>query len=335
MVINTSINKPDIKFHDIDDEPFRIYGIWREGDKYHRMPQAVADTVSKGISEMCAVCAGGRVRFVTDSPYVAIKVEYGNYELSCMTPTLAMAGFDAYADGKFAGAFRPAVDLDGSPLESVLELGEKKERLITINFPLYTEVKSMLIGLSDSAIITHAPDYTLEKPVVFYGSSITNGAGASRPGTTYISRVARDLDLDFHCLGFGGLAKGEQEMADYIASLDMSAFVMDYDHNAESVEHLLATHEPFFKTVRSAHPSIPIVIVTRPDYATDMQDRFEAIKRTYDNAKGNGDENVYLVNGKDFFNGDHDFTVDNVHPSDLGYYFMAKVISDVLRPLVK
>ncbi len=334
MVIKTSINKPDIKFYDIDDEPFRIYGIWREGDKYHRMPQAVADTVSKGISEMCAVCAGGRVRFVTDSPYVAIKVEYGNYELSCMTPTLAMAGFDAYADGKFAGAFRPAVDFDGSPLESVLELGEKKERLVTINFPLYTEVKSMLIGLSDSAIITHAPDYTLEKPVVFYGSSITNGAGASRPGATYVSRVARELDINFHCLGFGGLAKGEAEMADYIASLDMSAFVMDYDHNAKNTEYLTATHEPFFKKVRRAHPNIPIILVSRPDLAHDTQARFEVIKTTYENAKKNGDENVYLVNGMDFFGGDLDYTVDRVHPSDLGYYFMAKGIEKALRPLI-
>ena len=124
-------------------------------------------------------------------------------------------------------------------------------------------------------------------------------------------------------------------MADYIASLDMSLFVLDYDHNAKTLDHLIATHEPFFKTVRSAHPNIPIVIVTRPNCSPDMQERFEIIKRTYDNAKRNGDENVYLVNGKDFFGGDLDFTVDTVHPSDVGYYFMAKGIADVLRPLVK
>ena len=99
MVVETALDLPDVKFYDVDDAPFRVYGIWREGESYRRLPQAVADAVSVGIGARCKTTAGGRIRFVTDSTYVAIKVEYGRCELSGKIPHTAMAGFDMYADG--------------------------------------------------------------------------------------------------------------------------------------------------------------------------------------------------------------------------------------------
>jgi hypothetical protein len=211
---------------------------------------------------------------------------------------------------------------------------ERKMRLITINMPSYAGVKTMKIGISENAKISHAPDYSLEKPIVFYGSSITNGASASRPGMTYEARVSRALDVNYINLGFGGLCKGEPEMAEYIASLDMSIFVMDYDHNAKDIEYLSATHEPFFQTVRKSHPDMPIVLISRPNYSPDVAERFAVIKATYDNAISRGDKNVYLIDGREFFGGELDFTVDTVHPTDVGFYFMAERIIKELRPLV-
>ena len=253
-----------------------------------------------------------------------------------------------YADSAFIGTFRPPVDFKGEQLVSAIDIpatlpyeaasnitsDERKMRLITIDMPSYSGVKNMHIGISEGAKISHAPDYTLEKPIVFYGSSITNGAAASRPGMTYEARISRELDANYINLGFGGLCKGEPEMAEYIAGLDMSIFVMDYDHNAKTLDHLAATHEPFFKTIRKSHPDIPIIIITRPNYSPCRFDRIEIIKATYENAKANGDENVYFIDGKEFFESNNDFTVDGVHPTDLGFYFMAKRIGEELRPLV-
>ena len=338
MKIAASINKPDVRFYNIEEEPFRIYGVWREGNSYCRVPGEVAKTVSNGIYDMHTSSAGGRVRFVTDSPYVAIKVEYGAYELSSTIPHLAMVGFDMYADGEYAGAFRPPLDFYGSTMASVVELYSTKPRLITINFPLYAEVKSMCVGVADGSEIQHAPDYTHEKPVVFYGSSITNGAAASRPGATYTSRLSRELDFNYHCLGFGGLAKGEESFAKYISTLDMSAFVLDYDHNAPTLEHLQETHERFFKTVREKNPTLPIVIISMPTNLKNrsVDERFAIIKKTYDNAIAAGDKNVYLIRGTDLLDGGTlDYTVDTVHPSDLGFYMMAKGISPILKSILE
>ena len=340
MIFNTGVGDEKIDFYDIDSDLIRVYGAWREGDRYRRIPKSVAETVSEGIFDMCGTCAGGRVRFVTDTPCIAIKVEYGSYEKSALIPNLAMLGFDIYVDGSLAGVMPVPVDFAGEELVSLKPIGdENAEKLVTINLPLYSEIKRMYVGVRAGSKISRAPDYKYEKPVVFYGSSITNGAGATRPGSAYDARISRELDMNFHCLGFGGLAKGEIKMAEYIAGLDMSVFVCDYDFNAPTVEHLAATHEPFFKAVRAKNPDLPIVMISRPTAyrgAEDAVARFAVIKKTYDNAKAAGDNNVYLINGLDFFGEDGaDLTVEGVHPTDAGYYFMAKGIGAVLKAILE
>ena len=348
MITQTRLARPDVKFFDVTEPPVRFYGVFCEDGLLRRLPIGVAKTVSKGIHEMCGTNAGGRVRFMTDSPYVAIAVEYSQYELSNIIPISNMAGLDMYADSAFVGLFRPPLDFCGEPFASSLDIPdalpcdepahsfthERKMRLITINLPTYSGLRSMRVGIASGAKISHAPDYSLEKPIVFYGSSITNGAAASRPGMTYEARVSRALDVNYINLGFGGLCKGEPEMADHIAGLDMSVFVMDYDHNASTPEYLASTHEPFFKRIREKNPEIPIIIISRPNYSKDAPERLAIIKRTYENARASGDTNVYFIDGREFFGGDLDFTVDTIHPTDMGFYCMAKRVTEVLHPLV-
>ena len=340
MIFNTGVGDEKIDFYDIDSDLIRVYGVWREGDRYRRIPKSVAETVSEGIFDMCGTCAGGRVRFLTDSPCLAVKVEYGAYEKSALIPNLAMIGFDIYVDGALVGVMPPPMDFNGEELVALKPIGDgNTEKLVTVNLPLYSEIKRMYVGVRAGSTVKCAPDYKYEKPVVFYGSSITNGAGATRPGSTYESRISRELDMNFHCLGFGGLAKGELKMAEYIAGLDMSVFVYDYDFNAPTPEHLLATHEPFFKAVREKNPDLPIIMISRPTAYRGREDtgeRYEIIKKTYDNARAAGDERVYLINGLDFFGEDGtDLTVEGVHPTDAGYYFMAKGIGSVLKPILE
>ena len=247
---------------------------------------------------------------------------------------VATKGFDFYADGSFVRCFSPATSQGDGDFESLREIGDRREREITVNLPLYSGITELYIGLDEGATLTAAEPYKIAKPVVFYGSSITNGACASRPGMTYESMVSRRLGCDFHNLGFGGSARGEAVMAEYIAGMEMSAFVLDYDHNAPTVEHLERTHEPFFNTVREKHPDIPIVMLSRPyDLNTDgLKKRYEVVKKTYENAKARGDENVYLICGYKLFEGmNSDFTVDAIHPNDLGFLRMATAVGDTLE----
>ena len=179
--------------------------------------------------------------------------------------------------------------------------------------------------------------YRIEKPVVYYGSSITQGGCASRPGSAYESILSRRFSCDHINLGFSGNAKGEKEMAEYISGLDMAVFVYDYDHNAPSVEHLQMTHEPMFKRIRSAHPDLPIVMMSRPrpKLSPKEEQRLEIIRTTYRNALQSGDRNVYLIDGRTLMQmAGNEGTVDTDHPTDFGFTSMAKTISEVFEQIL-
>jgi lysophospholipase L1-like esterase len=183
--------------------------------------------------------------------------------------------------------------------------------------------------------------------VVYYGSSITQGGCASRPGKTYQDIICRRFDYNYINLGFSGSAKGEDAICEHMATLDMSAFVLDYDHNTPSEQNLIDTHEPFYKKVRAAHPDIPIIMVTAPNtklqgnvnYAGRgfLYNRREIIRKTYENAVAAGDQNVYFIDGESFFGtvGRDSCTIDNCHPNDLGFYRMAEQVWRVLSKIVK
>lgn len=333
--VNTNINKEDIKFYDARVAPFRVYGVFYEDGKFRRMPEEVAKTVTTGVLYLHANTAGGRVRFKTNSQYVAI-----NTKMTCIThmdhfPLCGSAGFDLYADGVYKKTFRPPYDImDG--YESIIEFDSAKMREITINFPLYSDVCELCIGLARDAEI-HAPTpYRVEKPIVYYGSSVTQGGCASRPGMAYQALISREIDTDFINLGFSGNARAEDEMCNYIKTLDMSAFVMDYDYNSPSVEHLESTHEKMFLAIREAQPNLPIVLLSAPIAVLDetYKARREIIRRTYTSALARGDKNVYFIDGPTLMSiCGTEGTVDSVHPTDLGFFSMAKAIINVLKEI--
>ena len=339
MAIQTVTEKDGMVFYNPDNAPFRIYGVTRYGERYYRLPAEVAETVSPGVAALCRNTAGGRIRFITDSRRIAIIAKRDRVEFSDHMTYITKAGYDLYADDDYYGSFRPAPNPTADSFEASVSIeGDRTDRVITINMPLYGPVRELLIGLEADATLMPAPDYKLECPVVYYGSSITQGGCASRPGMSYQAIISRRLGVNHVNLGFSGNARGEDAIADYIAGLEMSAFVYDYDHNAPNPTHLELTHAPMFDKIRAAHPDIPIIMVSRPRNRRnlDRERRLEIIKATYDRAVAAGDENVYLVNGGEFFGEvGNDGTVDGCHPTDLGFWCMANGIAPVLEAALK
>lgn len=260
-----------------------------------------------------------------------------------MSNITGIAGFDMfiYENGKYTmgKTFIPHHSFKDS-YEGVQDLdGERRERDITLNFPLYNDVYELYIGLSEDSVLKEAPEYTIAKPIVFYGSSITQGGCASRPGNAYTAIVSRKYDIDHINLGFSGNGKGEEIMAKHIASLDMSVFVMDYDHNSPDNNHYSATHEPFFKIIREAHPNLPIIIMTRPKHINRLAKaefgRIDIARKTYENAIASGDKNVYFIPGYELMeSAGEDGCVDNTHPTDYGFFSMAKRLSAELDKIL-
>ncbi len=335
LAVSTTLGKDDIVFYDAGTPPMRVYGVYKDDGKYRRLPEAVAKSVSRHVYFLHANTSGGRVRFVTDSPYVAISVKMDYVYQSSHFPLAGSAGFDLYVSGEYAKTFMPPVNMkDG--YESICEFGSSALREITINFPLYSNVCSLAIGLQKGALVKEAAPYANTKPVVYYGSSITQGGCASRPGSCYPSILSRRFNWDYINLGFSGSAKAEDEIIAYIQGLEMSAFVLDYDHNAPTPEHLAQTHEKMFQAVRQTHPDIPIIIMSRPKHILTEDDwaRRRIIEKTYENAVKAGDENVYLITGEALTAlCGNDGTVDGVHPTDFGFAAIALALSAVMEKI--
>lgn len=339
LLVNSNLKTENTKVYDINNEPFKIYGVTYNSEvgNYVRLDPEVAETVNEGVKSLNNHTAGGRVRFTTNSKYLGIKAilpsigRMGHFTLA------GSAGFDLYVDDgdtkKYLKTFIPQYGMKDT-LESEFVLSGE-ERTYTLNFPLYSTVKSLYIVLDEGATISAPTPYKQEKPVVFYGSSITQGGCASRPGNSYQAMLSAKYNFNYINLGFSGNARGEKEIADYIAGLDMSIFVYDYDHNAPTVDHLRETHEPMFKIIREKNPNLPIICMCRPNAIN--HERREIIMNTVENAKAKGDKNVYFVDTAvkisemGFANMS---TVDGIHPNDLGFYGMAKVLEEYFEKLL-
>ncbi len=347
MHVESKINKPDVVFMNVREEPFEVYGLYdyKNEPVFKRMPSDVAATVNNGVAELHLHTAGGRVRFCTDSEYVAIKCTWRKTTHFSHMPLTGSSCFDLYVDteipgiSKFCGAFVPPFDVkDG--YESVLSFKEKKLRYFTINFPSYNEVTDLYIGLKEGSTVGGGKKYRYEKPVVFYGSSITQGGCASRPGNTYQAILSRNFDFNYVNLGFSGSGCGEDNIIEYMADLEMSAFFSDYDHNS-SVEGLRTKHIKLYKAVREKHPDIPYIMMSRID--ADCNGGYEETKLrrriihdTFCYALDQGDTKAYFIDGEGVFRGPYEdcCTVDSVHPNDYGFLCMAQAIEGTFDRII-
>ena len=336
-----------MKTYHITESPIRIYGLntidakernfWRLDDQImKKMPQ---------YSELGKRSVGGRVRFITNSAGITIRMELKTLEVDRCMCLPGSAGADIYYGtgeaSRFAGYVAPT-DYEAS--SKVVEQKLTKTagfELVTINLPRNDNLASLEIGIDDDADLFAPDDYRIEKPIIFYGSSITEGGCAPRPGAAYTSILSRWLDADYFNYGFSGGAKGETEFAEYIAAhKNISLFVYDYDHNAPNPEHLQKTHEPFFKIIREAHPELPIIILSRPVFDKNIKDsmlRREVIYRTFMNARSSGDDHVYFIDGEQLFGqtGREECTIDGCHPNALGFMRMAQTIYPLAKNLLK
>lgn len=338
-------NDEGLEYVNAWDDPVRITGLaWRkENGTYHRLRPDMLPYVNYGLKELSPHTPGVQASFKTNSKRVSIKAKNGwNYRMQHMAIN-GSSGIDVYL-GKgtnktyfktvFAGvgedSFGAVLNLDG------------KENELTLNFPLYSSLDELLIGIEPGATLKEPTPHKIEKPVVFYGSSITQGACASRPGLAYFNALSRWLDFAPMNFGFSGSALGEEYVAEFLSKIDMSVFVMDYDYNAPDAEFLEKTHEPFFKIIRKANPSLPVLFISmpnRPSSDPGCAARKEIILKTYNNAKAAGDDKVWFVDGSKMWGRskrEREFcTGDGLHPNDMGFYGMAKGVYPVLKEILK
>lgn len=317
--------------------PFDLYGVSfdEENQRFVRMDLDVAKRVSEKVLNLAKHTSGGRVRFSTDSNFFGVTVTYDSFNRMSHMPLVGSSGMILLEEKEDGGlrliqCVKPSYRYETGYTATVKLPGGAMRNYI-LYLPLYNVINSIQIELDAGARVEGGKKYRDEHPIVYYGSSITQGGCASRPDTCYQAHISRWNGIDYINLGFSGNGRGEQAMAEYLGKIPCSLFVMDYDHNAPTPKHLEKTHFAFYETFRKYQPDTPVLMISMPDYdriVAEAKEREAIIRRSYRKAKEMGDQNVHFIAGKTLF-GKEDrviCTVDNVHPNDLGFYRMAKKI---------
>jgi hypothetical protein len=262
-------------------------------------------------------------------------------------PATGVSGLDLYV--KTDSGFRwLAMGQPDRPNEKSVVLVKglppgRREYLLYL--PLYNGVSSVEVGVPEDHKVEPAPARPAERhrPIVFYGTSITQGGCASRPGMAHVAILGRRLDQPVINLGFSGNGLMEPELAALLAELDPAVYVLDCLPNMTG-KLVDERAEPFVRTLTRVHPTTPIVLAEDRSYtnapivpsARERNDSSRAALRSaYERLKAAGIGNLFYLSGDSQLGADGDDTVDGSHPTDLGFYRMADAFEKVLQPLLR
>ena len=344
-----TITKENLRVYDARKSPLSLHGLYKpeEAGNFKRLPEDVALSLGDPIKDLYTNTAGARLRFATDSDVIAVGAVYPKTNfpspLSAALSGLGAFCFDLYADGSHMRVLWPEnfycedslvrLAVPEGRYEAIAPFGTRRMREITLFFPSFVNVSEVYIGVREDACVKAAAPYQNEKPIVFYGSSITQGACAARAGNTYPNILSRRFNVDIMNLGFAAGCRAEKEIIDYLTTLSPSLLVFDYDHNAPDVAYLERTHLPALEKLREAHPHIPFLLLSKPNMHTGPEQaalRAAIIRKSAEKlAKKNAP--VHFIDGGEIWkSADSEMmTVDRTHPTDLGFFAMAEAVSKV------
>jgi hypothetical protein len=217
-------------------------------------------------------------------------------------------------------------------------------REFCLYLPLYNGVSRVEIGIPAGATLSPAKarPTARRRPLLFYGTSITQGGCASRPGTAHTAMVGRALDWPVINLGFSGSGKMELEIAELLAELDPSVYILDCLPNMDS-SMVAARVEPFVLCLRQAHPDTPILLVEDRTYADAFwnsdraarnRESRAALREVFDRLRAQGVSGLHYLPGDLLLGGDGEDTVDGSHPTDLGFFRQAEAFRQALEPIL-
>jgi len=202
--------------------------------------------------------------------------------------------------------------------------------------PLYNGTRSIEVGIPKNCTISK-PDLSAQqrpKPIVFYGTSIVQGACASRPGKASVAIAGRQLCAETINRGLNGSGRMEPEIADLLAELDPSVFVLDSLWNM-SPEQIAEPAAPFVAKLRAKRPTTPILLVEDSSFQNESPTPKGIVLRgIFDKLTAAGDKNLCYLSGKDMLGDDYEGTVDGCHPNDLGMMRQAAAYTKAIVKLL-
>lgn len=338
---------PPIRWHEVS--PAEVVGQgWKDTKSpFDRLPAHAEKVAPKAVWDLSHHSAGLYVDFASDAKSITARWTLTSDRLAMPhMPATGVSGLDLYVKqgGKwhYLATGRPT---EPSTNEVTLTTGlAGTPGDFRLYFPLYNGVSKVEIGVPEGASIKFTSSAESgTKPVVIYGTSITQGGCASRPGMSYAAILGRRLGVPVVNLGFSGSGKAEVEMARLVAEIDASVFVLDPLPNLFP-EQVAERLPGFVKILREKHPQTPILLNECPLYPPIMfvsdqkkkvADSNEFLRQVGKRQADSGDLKIFLVPACDLEGEFGESTVDGIHPTDIGFVMMADVLEPYLRKALK
>ncbi len=332
------------------DAKFEVIGKLPNTGTYARLPISAKEIVRQPVWQLSRHSAGISVRFSSNS--TSIKVRWtlnDNSTRSNMTP-IASKGLDlyAYVDDKwqFVGVAKPTGTIQNE--SEVISGMETENREYLLNLPLYDGISSLEIGVDKGATFGKPRQKIIDtsRPIVFYGTSITQGASASRPGLTYPALLQRYFNKAVINLGFSGNGRFEKEIAEFIMTANPSLIVLDCTPNSRS-DTIKKNLPKTIDYIRSINDTTPIILVESiiREYAFFKRDdktvfgtisfineQNNALKEVYE-IKSEIYKNLFYLSNEYLIGQDHEATIDGTHFNDLGHYRAYEVLRQVIEKI--
>lgn len=337
-------DKVEPVWHDVREWGVEGRGFDDTAKYFDRLPCRAMGVVRDAVWNLSRHSAGMMVRFRTDAQQIHADYSVTSKSLGMPhMPATGVSGLDLYGkdetgNWRWIAVCKPTAQKMRTSLVAGLRPGLRD---YAIYLPLYNGTESLSIGVETGKTFEPiAP--RIEKPIVFYGTSITHGACASRPGMPHPAILGRRLDRPVINLGFSGNGKLEKEVGEFLVELDPCVYVLDCLPNMGAAE-ITARTEPMVQQLRAQHPEVPIVLVEDRSYSgswviSSQAERNRtnrlAYKAAYQRLLDAGVNNLSYIDGESLLADNRDDTTDGSHPSDLGFFNQANAMEPIIRKAI-
>ena len=314
-----------------------------EGSFFHRIDTVRYKDLPKSVKKLYAHSSGLAIAFKTNSTVIKARWTIPNKRQNTNMTPIMQKGLDLYikkeGEWQYAGVGIPQGIHSTSTLAENMDTSEKA---CILYLPLYDEITHLEIGVSSDAYLKKTKN-PFKGKIIVYGSSITQGASASRPGLAYPSQLSRSSGYQFINMGLSGNGKMESSVAKMLAEIkNVDAFILDCIPNP-TADEIRDRTIPFVKTIREKYPDIPVIFIqsvfrekgnVNKTVRHRVNEQNKAIEEQIEKLHKLGYKNLYLIKENHFLGTDHEGTVDGVHPNDLGFKRMVKEIQPVITNIL-
>ncbi len=326
-----------------------VFGIYHSEGGFNRLEKRYQNIVREPVWNLSLNSSGVSIKFRTNSSVIWVKWESSSkIEMPNMN-NIGSNGLDIYVNNDSVQQFVDAAIPKGKSNEYLIAKNmDSTYKDFQLNLPLFNDITELEIGVETNSQIVFKNKKNTENPIIFYGTSITQGASASRPGMAYPAIISRIIGKETINLGFSGNGKFEIEIAEILCQIDAKLFVIDCTPNSPP-ELIRENTLLFLEKLNQCKSNIPILliesIIREEAYINKasedtfgglafIQAQNKELLKAYKEAKRRGISNIHYLNSENLIGFDHDATVDGTHLSDLGMYRIAKTISIEIQKIL-